>query len=296
MIDRRHVLAVLLLAVATRAPAQAPADPVALLERMSSALQALEYEGTLAYVHEGRIDTIRVTRSLGAEGPQDRLVTLSGDFREVVSDPARLQCLTPAGTIDAPLEVRGVMPVLRAGQSQRLAQHYRLAIAGVDRVAGFDATVLDAAPLDARRYAYRLWLERASGMLLASMLREPGGTLVEHLAFTELQLRQVDPVAARAADAAAPKPGVWSFPGLPEGFELVRGVQGDSPRQHLLFSDGLASVSVYIDPPGAGLSGAARRGAVNAFGIAAEGAHLVVVGDLPAATIEAVARSGVRRE
>jgi sigma-E factor negative regulatory protein RseB len=296
MIVARIALAAALLAATLRSDAQEPADPLGLLERMSSALQVLEYEGTLAYVHEGRIDTMRVTRTFGAEGPIDRLVTLSGDRREVVSDPARLQCLTPAGTIEAPIERRGVMPALIPGQSRQLARYYRLAVAGTDRVAGFDATVLDAAPLDARRYAYRLWLERASGMLLASMLREPGGTLVEHLAFTELQLRRVDAVATPAAAAEPASSGDWSFPGLPEGFVLVRGVAGDSPHQHLLFSDGLASVSIYIDPPGSGLTGAARRGAVNAFGLAVDGAHLVVVGDLPATTIESVARSGVRRE
>lgn len=296
MIVTRFVLAAALLAASARGGAQEPVDPLGLLERMSSALQVLEYEGTLAYVHEGRIDTMRVTRTFGADGPVDRLVTLSGDRREVLSDPARLQCLTPGGTIETPIELRGVMPVLRAAQSRQLARYYRLDVAGTDRVAGFDATVLDAAPLDARRYAYRLWLERASGMLLASMLREPGGALVEHLAFTQLQLRRVDAVAPPpAAETPTATSGEWSFPGLPDGFELVRGAEGDGPRQHLLYSDGLASVSIYIDPPGAGLTGAARRGAVNAFGFAADGAHLVVVGDLPASTIEAVARSGVRR-
>lgn len=288
----------LALALAPPASAQAP-QPAELLARMADSLQSLEYEGTFVYVHDGRVDAVRVSRTLGPEGPVDRLVTLSGDRREVVREGDELRCLTPGGTVNAVADGRHGLLAPAPDQVRRLAEHYRFAIAGVDRVAGFDATVVDAVPLDGLRYAYRLWLERASGMLLASMLRAPDGAAVEQLAFTELRLRQAaarDAGGAAAASAADQAPSRWAAPGLPQGFRLVARPPAPQGSEHLLYSDGLASVSIYIEPPGGALVGPARRGAVNAFGRALADAHVVVVGDLPASTVAGIAASLERAE
>jgi sigma-E factor negative regulatory protein RseB len=287
------------LALAPSAQAQAP-QPAELLARMADSLQSLEYEGTFVYVHDGRVDAVRVSRTLGPEGPVDRLVTLSGDRREVISERGELRCLTPGGTVNAVADGRHGLLAPAPDQVRRLAEHYRFAIAGADRVAGFDATVVDAVPLDGQRYAYRLWLERASGMLLASMLRAPDGAAVEQLAFTELRLRQAassDAGAASPATAAPePAPSRWAASGLPQGFRLVARPPAPQGSEHLLYSDGLASVSIYIEPPGGGLVGPSRRGAVNAYGRALADAHVVVVGDLPARTVAAIAASLERAE
>jgi sigma-E factor negative regulatory protein RseB len=290
----------LALAFATAAPwvsAQPAAEPpAALLERMSRSLQALEYEGVFVYVHDGRVDAVQVSRSQGGNGPVDRLVTLSGDRREVVREGGEVRCLTPGGTVTAATGPRFALLAPHPAQVGRLGESYRFSIAGVDRVAGFEATVLDAVPVDADRYAYRLWLERGSGMLLASMLRGPGGEAVEQIAFTSLRLRESGLVAQDAAPAAADPvaPSGWQVVELPVGFRLIARPIAPAGSEHLLYSDGLASLSVYIEPPGDGLVGAARRGAVNAFGRRLPDAHVVVVGDLPAATIARIAAS-VRR-
>ena len=295
----RVLLALAIAAAAPWASAQPAAQeaPVALLERMSRSLQALEYEGVFVYVHEGRVDAVQVTRTQGGDGPVDRLVTLSGDRREVVREGGELRCLTPGGTVTAATGPRFALLAPDPAQVGRLAESYRFSVAGLDRVAGYEATVLDAVPLDADRYAYRLWLERASGMLLASMLRGPGGEAVEQLVFTSLRLRESGLVAqdvAPALDAEPTPPTGWQVADLPSGFRLIARPSAPDGGQHLLYSDGLASLSVYIEPPGGGLVGAARRGAVNAFGRALPDAHVVVLGDLPAATVARIAAS-VRR-
>jgi sigma-E factor negative regulatory protein RseB len=274
--------------------AQAP-QPAELLERMSRSLQSLEYEGVFVYVHEGRVDAVQVTRTQSADGPVDRLVTLSGDRREVVREGRQLRCLTPGGTVTASAGERFALLAPDPAQVARLQESYRFSIAGNDRVAGFDATVIDAVPLDAYRYAYRLWLERASGMLLASMLREPAGGPVEQLAFTSLRLRESGLVPVATAPEPAPAaPAGWTVADLPPGFRLIARPQAPNGGEHLLYSDGLASVSVYIERGAASLLGAARRGAVNAYGRALGEVHVVVVGDLPAATVARIAAS-VRR-
>jgi sigma-E factor negative regulatory protein RseB len=295
MMVRGPLLAsLLMLAVFAPLHAQAP-DPAQLLARMSDSLQSLEYEGTFVYVHDGRVDTVRVSRTFGPEGPVDRLLTLSGDRREVIRERGELRCLTPGGTVTAPAGARYGLLAGEATPLHQLAEHYRFAIAGVDRVAGFEATVVDAVPLDGQRYAYRVWLERASGMLLASILRAPDGAAVEQLAFTQLRLRQAPAHAATPAGSIAGAPALapsqWTASGLPRGFRLVGRPLAPQGSEHLLYSDGLASVSIYIEAPGDGLVGPSRRGAVNAFGRALADAHVVVVGDLPASTIAGIAAS-----
>lgn len=295
----RVLLALAIAAVAPFAAAQPGGQepPAALLERMSRSLQALEYEGVFVYVHDGRVDAVQVTRTQGGNGPVDRLVTLSGDRREVVREGGEVRCLTPGGTVTAATGPRFALLAPDPAQVARLSESYRFSIAGVDRVAGFEATVLDAVPVDANRYAYRLWLERGSGMLLASMLRGPGGEAVEQLAFTSLRLRESGLVAQESAPSAAAEPtspSGWQVVELPVGFRLIARPTAPAGSEHLLYSDGLASLSVYIEPAGGGLVGAARRGAVNAFGRALPDAHVVVVGDLPAATVARIAAS-VRR-
>ncbi|MFN7550553.1 MAG: MucB/RseB C-terminal domain-containing protein [Pseudomonadota bacterium] len=297
---RRTVPFCLLAALAAANPSGAAAEaaaeqPAVLLERMSRSLQALEYEGVFVYVRDGRVDAVQVTRIQGVDGPVDRLVTLSGDRRELFRAGAELRCLTPRGMVTATLVPRLELSAPEPAQVTRLAQSYRFSVAGADRVAGFEATVLDAEPLDSDRYAFRLWLERASGMLLASMVRAPDGEAVEQLAFTSLRLRESGLAAREAAAAAAPvDPSGWQVGALPTGFRLIARPQSAKDSEHLLFSDGLASLSVYIEPSGGGLVGPARRGAVNAYGRALQDAHVVVVGDLPAATVARIA-GAVRR-
>lgn len=271
-------------------------QPVELLERMSRSLQSLEYEGVFVYVHDGRVDAVHVTRTQSTDGPVDRLITLSGDRREVVRQHGELRCLTPGGAVSTSSSGRFALLAPDPARIAQIRESYRFSVAGFDRVAGFDAVVIDAVPLDNQRYAYRLWLERASGMLLASVLREPGGGTVEQLAFTSLRLRESGVVgAAKPTTAAASAPESWEVGGLPPGFRLIGRPPAPFGSEHLLFSDGLASVSVYIEPAGAGLVGSARRGAVHAHGRVVEDAHIVVVGDLPAASVAAVAASVRRR-
>jgi sigma-E factor negative regulatory protein RseB len=66
---------------------------------------------------------------------------------------------------------------------------------------------------------------------------------------------------------------------------------------HLVYSDGLASVSVFIEKKQVGgkhLQGAATMGAVNAFGNSVEDYFVTVVGEVPEKTVRSMAQSAVR--
>ena len=95
--------------------------------------------------------------------------------------------------------------------------------------------------------------------------------------------------------------GIGSLPSEepPPGFRLtesrVRTLPGsDHPVEHLVYSDGLASVSVFVEPSDAtdqALSGLSRMGAAHAFTLILDGQQITAVGEVPPNTVERIARS-----
>jgi sigma-E factor negative regulatory protein RseB len=291
----RHTLAGLVLGVL--APCAHAGDEVARwIERMDHALETLEYEGVFVYVHDGRIEAMKIARAFEAGAPREYLVSLTGDRRELVRDRDRVQCTMAGGALSVGSEVRVPSPGAFAGLAAA-RERYRTRLVGTDRVAGFDAVVLEAMPQDAQRYGYRLWLDAGTGMLLGSTLLDADGRTIEQLMFTQLALREA--AHASTAPVAEPPPRAATEPagvgGLPEGFRLVADAsEPGAVQKHYLYSDGLASVSVYLEPTATGRvlpTGTLRRGAVNVVGQVHDGWRVVVVGDLPMATIERIAKA-----
>lgn len=290
--------ATLIAALAATTTVCARDEPQDWLARMAQAT-AVEYRGVLVYIHDGRVESMQIARVMGPNGPREHVVSLSGERREVVREGNELRCVTGGG---ATTVVNSVRPSALTIDPSALgaARHYRLSIAGEDRVAGHASVVLVAAPADDTRYGYRLWLERETGLLVGSTLLDGEGDPVEQLMFTSLDLRPsaaaefstgTDRAAARATTAPRPRAAIRAT-GLPGGFELVAARGEPDARRQFVYTDGIASVSIYVEPLVAGahpLLGATRRGAINAFGRAQDGVRVLVIGDLPAPTVERIA-------
>jgi len=81
---------------------------------------------------------------------------------------------------------------------------------------------------------------------------------------------------------------------LSESYESMPGQQ--APVSHVMVSDGMASVSVYVEHAGVGeqdtsLAGLSSMGAMNAFGLSLEEAFVTVVGEVPADTVVSIAEA-----
>jgi sigma-E factor negative regulatory protein RseB len=199
-------------------------------------------------------------------------------------------------------------------QPQHVGEAYEARVEGPGRVAGRSAVFVSLVPRDRYRYGYRLALDDATALpLRTEVLDESGVPLVQTL-FVDLRVgAEVDHVpeaSAAAADRAAPERAVpplrqaqlpWAFSDLPRGFRLAmaaqRALPGDGRElQHLVFSDGVASVSIYIGAPGGhDLDGEAAVGPVNAYGAKVGGYHATALGEVPPATLKAFVAS-LRRQ
>lgn len=313
-----------LIGVVALAPLAGWADqnPQTMLRKTERAIETLNYEGTFVHIVDGQVDTMYVVHRVEDGVATERLVSLDGPEREVIRDQDEVTCifsdqqsvLVSRRKDDGPL--RAAVPRF----TDNLEDHYRFrSLRSVNKL-GRDAAVIAIEPQDDLRYGYKLWIDRESGMLLKAQLVDRYGKVVEQLIFVSLDLPESIPAERLKPSIAAEgyaryvqddtadgeqKPGrsAWQAGNLPSGFKLtasnVRVMAGaSSPTEHLVYTDGLASVSVFVDQGDGDQvapDGASRIGAANAF-TTRVGPHVVTaMGEVPAVTVKMIARSVTRQ-
>ena len=314
----------IVLSLACVAGLAAAEAPEALLERMGVAVRTLNYQGTIVYAHDGTLEVMQLVHSASAEGERGRLTTVSGAKREVISERDELRLFLPdQRTILVERGIggrgRGTLPKMLPADVTAFASNYRIADQGQSNEAGRSCRRIAITPIDALRYGYRLCLDEQTALpLRTELVGEDGRKVIEHVVFSQVEFPERITEAAlkptlgardwatvvqqsgEAADASDPR---WTVARLPEGFvaaptnELEE--SGAQAATHLAFSDGLAAVSVFIEPratDGKGLEGAAHMGAMNLYGRVVDDHQVTVVGEVPAATVRLIAHSVAARK
>ncbi|TVQ49640.1 MAG: hypothetical protein EA371_02625 [Gammaproteobacteria bacterium] len=313
------VLAAALIAVALCTVPAALADDGAAhawLERMHRAVEELNYEGVFVHVHGGRAESHYVVHRYMDGRVSERIVSLDGAGREIVRHEDEVTCILPDQRTVLVEGRRELSPLVSAlpASADALGVHYELLLQGQTRIAERPTEILIIQPLDGYRYGYKLWLDQDTAMPLKTQLRDETGEVVEQILFTSISLPEYIPASAMAP--VTPTEGFtwlrrgsaeghdgqrveWRAARLPAGFRLTSAavsMMADSsyPVQHLVYSDGLAAVSVFIEDPqaeGDWTLGLARVGGANAFSLRHDGRVVTAIGEVPARTVEAIARS-----
>ena len=286
------------------------------LEAMTHAVHSLNYEGTFVYLHDNQLESMRVVHTVDESGERERLISLNGAAREVVRDNASVTCIAPDSN-SVSVSRRAVGGGFRAVFSmdiESLAAHYDFRILHSTRIAGKPVEVVGILPKDEFRYGYSLYLNRENALPLKTDMLAVNGEPVSQIMFTSLQvnpdLRDRDEASLEGKEHYGwinqrpmnpinrGEQADWVFRGMPAGFVLnlhSRGNEGPGGgvTDHFLFTDGLASVSVYVEPVGneKGLAGGSRMGAMNAFGREVEDHQVTVVGAVPALTVRTIAEA-----
>jgi sigma-E factor negative regulatory protein RseB len=297
-----------------QAPAQQGEDAAAWLRKIYSATEKLSYTGTFVYQQGEHAETSRLTRVVDASGVHERLEILDGTPREIIRFNDEVKCYIPSTMtvkIDRQMETRP-FPAMRA-DVQDFAAHYTIRKAETERIAGYDCQAIVLEPKDNLRYGHKLWADVATGMLVKAKTFNEKNEVIEQFSFTELQIGgriDRDKVKSRFAgkgrDWRVERSGVveanlerlgWSLRALPPGYrkvtELKRNVGSAADVGQIVVSDGLAAVSVFIEPLGARegqpQSGLARHGALNVY-VRRLADHLVMaVGEVPADSVRQIA-------
>jgi sigma-E factor negative regulatory protein RseB len=301
----------------TVSAAHANEDAASWLERMSRAAHSLNYVGTFVYMQEGKLETMQLVHAVDETGEHERLLSLSGPHREVIREHGQVTCYLPekdALVAEHPAAPPG-FPLNLPTQWEQLRDVYDFKLLAVSRVAGLQAQQIAIVPRDTLRYGQNYWVATDSGLLLRADVINEQCDVVEQLEFTSIRLlehisaQQLQPQTGSRAVALSPKspppeakatqPLHWHVTNLPAGFELElqrqHAIAGDGVAvEHLVYSDGLASVSVFIEPrrDSAGENaGTSRRGSVNAYTRLLPQQRVTVLGEVPPATVRQIGES-----
>jgi sigma-E factor negative regulatory protein RseB len=190
---------------------------------------------------------------------------------------------------------------------------YRLVVGAADRVAGLACQTLVLEPVDQMRYGYRLCVDRASGLLIKAQTLGLEREVIEQVAFTEVRINGVPDVAQLKASwstegwrveradfqAADLESQGWHL-AAPTGFvrrqDVQRSFEGAAqPALQSVLSDGLATVSVFIEPASATSvpleENPRAQGPLSMISRRVGDATVTVVGEVPPATVAAISRS-----
>lgn len=282
-----------------------------LLERMVQALRTLDYAGTFVYLYGDQLETLEITHSVKDGQEFERLVSLNGAAREVRRDRLAVTCVMPdekAISVDQRAQGAGLWPSLNLDLS-RLNGQYLLYPLGQFRVAGRQSQVVGIIPKDKYRYGYRFYLDEATGLPLKADLMGEQARPIEQMMFTTLRFvteaeNGEGEQEAQSADfqrrlrksprtQAPSSKRNWLFGSLPAGFALLAynhwADESGQPVEHIVLSDGLASVSVYVEKDkGQGLRGHSHVGAVNAWGGVVAAHQVTAVGEAPKETVRRI--------
>jgi sigma-E factor negative regulatory protein RseB len=299
-------------------PARAADDDAHLwLERMSEALSSRNYTGVFTHATSRQSETMRIVHRVGRDATTERLVSLDGNGREIVRTAEEVHVYLPDRhvVLVEPRSDGGLLLDALPDPGPELDATYVLRLRDGHKLLGRDVRVLEIVPRDGLRYGYRLWLDEDSAMPLRTMVLDRGGRPVEVINFTQIEMprhidaKETEPSidasgfkwvrTARRQQLAPPATVAWRPTRLPPGFRLVASrmqiVPGVAfPVQHLIFSDGFASISVFIEPSrpaGPTPPESSSVGSANAFSTVVHGRVVTAVGEVPLETVRDVARS-----
>jgi sigma-E factor negative regulatory protein RseB len=286
------------------------------LERMSDALATRNYDGLFTRSTATQSETMRIIHRNDGGRSLERLVSLDGSGREIIRTREEVHAYLPDRKVVLvePRSDQGSLIKALPTPVAQLESFYELEVRPGHRLLGREVNVVDIRPRDVYRYGYRLWLDKSTAMPLRSFVADGDGNPVEQIQFTRLEVKDeipdkdIEPSVdatgfrwirtGRAALQMAPGTS-WRPAHVPPGFRLVGSrvqvIPGSPvPAQHLIFSDGMAAISVFIEPgraTGPVPPESSSLGSANAFSTSVQGHTVTVVGEVPAVTVREVANS-----
>jgi sigma-E factor negative regulatory protein RseB len=287
------------------------------LERMHDASRQRNYIGTFVVSSgNGAMSSARIWHACDGKRQVERVDTLSGEKRSTFRrDDEVLTFLPESKTVRRERrEALGLFPELLKPDVTAIREFYTAHRIGADRVAGFDADIVQLLPKDALRFGYRIWSEKKSGLVVKMQTLDRGGKVLEQAAFSELQLDAPVRMERIARMMAVPEgwrveqPDAVKTSAAAEGWALKAPVAGFRPMScykrpaegvlQWIFSDGLASVSVFVEPYDRDRhvqEGVFASGATHTLTRRLQDWWITAVGEVPPATLRTFSLSLERR-
>ena len=289
-------------------------EPNQWLARMTVAVETISYEGTVIRISDGRAEALKVVHTVSDGVVREKVISQEGDGLEIIRNGNEVHCILPdrkSVLVDEWNDQSTLFSTLPSSDI-RFGSEYDVAIVREDRVAGHKTVLIAIRPHDEYRFGHRIWLDLGTGFPLQTQLIDADGSALEQVKFAEIVLGK-NILASDLAPSYStdnfkwydqPRRKVtpvlnstWISDDLPAGYRAISTHEEALPGSedivtHILFSDGLANVSLFIAAhDGSEFAATSKVGASNSYSTLVDGQRVTAVGEVPAMTVERIANS-----
>ncbi len=284
------------------------------LEKSAYAARELNYEGQFIYVNGEQTRTVDITHMNYGGREVARNVVLDANQREVYSKGNDVVIFQPTNKNVIIKKRRGknLFPAMLPTDLSTIKTSYRAQLAGTEFVANREAQIVELLPVDAYRYSYKVWTDVKFGLILKMTLLNANHKTLEQIYFNKLSMLnsqnpnwfepKIDMSKQYVTEKSTPVTPVdnnWQVTNLPAGYQKINHIQRhvrgqDAMVDQMVFSDGIASVSVFIEPLTKGQrpkKGHMLMGSTNMCANVVEGHQVIVVGEVPEMTVQTIAKA-----
>jgi sigma-E factor negative regulatory protein RseB len=295
--------------ISVASAAETPLTAKQILQKMVKAMEVSNYQGTVVFLKNDKLEAMKYFHTSEKNQEQERLVSLNSPQREIIRNSDEVTCLyklTQQVIADhRPYEHSFIVDVPK--NLDELDPSYQFEVVGEEDVAMLPSYVVAIQPKDDFRYIRKIWIAKEQFLPMKAIVYDLSGVILEQVVFTEMQVNKppsskdkevagVTPVTALASESS--NQASFEVTALPLGFKQIFFSRkplhkSDQPVDHLLLSDGFASVSVYLESKKADKTTDSRLseglhsvGAINSISRNLAESQLTVLGEVPASTVK----------
>ena len=268
--------------------------------KMNHAMEVLNYQGTVAFLRNGKLEPMKYVHAAGNGIEQERLTSLNSPLREIIREAGEVSCLfkeTQQTLVDRrPFERSFLVDVPK--NLDDIDATYQLERVGEENVAMLPSYVIAIRPKDNTRYPRKIWIEKQQFLPLKTVVYDNSGVPLEQVVFIEIEVKDALPfvdVQRHQAQPQSSDQAAFVASELPKGFKEIFFIRkpmhdAEHPVDHLVLSDGFTLVSIYMENKTAAMpSGLQSIGAVNSYSRTLDNYQLTVMGVVPAETVKLIA-------
>ncbi len=274
-------------------------------------MKTLNYQGTVAFFKNGRLDTMKYFHTTDNGQEQERLLALNSPMREVIREAGTVSCVFK----DSQKIVVNHRPVSQSFivdlpvEFSTASVHYHFSLSNEESVAMLPTRVVTIQANDKYRYSRKVWIDKQYFLPLKMEVYDLSGGILEQVVFTDLKvgnkfefvkannelentsIKHIHQLESSSFDEAD-----FVLENIPSGFQTVffiRMERDDSAQavDHLLLSDGFSSISVYREAKAGDIQlGLQTLGSVNSFSRVIDNFQITVLGEVPAQTVQFIAQ------
>ena len=296
--------------------AETPLTAKQILQKMVTAMEVSNYQGTVVFLKNDKLEAMKYFHTVDKDREQERLVSLNSPQREIIRNSDEITCLfklTQQVIVDhRPYEHSFIVDVPK--NLDDLDASYQFEVVGEEDVAMLPSYVVAIQPKDEFRYIRKIWIAKEQFLPMKAEVYDFAGTVLEQVVFTEMQVNKQPPSKVNVSAKLSGLPSQTSVEvvnssnqasfevtALPQGFKQIFFSRkplhkSDQPVDHLLLSDGFASVSVYLESKKADTTpeshmpeGIHSVGAINSMSRTLADSQLTVLGEVPVSTVKFIA-------